>query len=92
MLSDVDVEFNLKSITEHPTNFNILGERRTTRSIKKNTKSFLVHDGRLFLRTRNCLRFAPCQKTHPLILEGLHDEIGHWDFTSTYKIISERFW
>ncbi len=25
-------------------------------------------------------------------MEGLHDEIGDWDFSKTYKIISDKFW
>ena len=25
-------------------------------------------------------------------MRGLHDEIGHWSFTTTHKIISDRFW
>lgn len=25
-------------------------------------------------------------------MKGLHDEIGPWDFSTTYRIISERFW
>lgn len=24
-------------------------------------------------------------------MKGLHDEIGHWDFNKTYRIMSERF-
>ncbi len=25
-------------------------------------------------------------------MEGLHEEIGRWDFATTYKIVSDRFW
>ena len=50
-----------------------------------------MHKGDLYRRTAKGLRFVPRERAHTFIMRGLHDEIGHWSFATTYKIISDRF-
>ena len=55
-------------------------------------KSYLLHNGSLYRRTVKGLRYIPDEDKRLSIMKGLHDEIGHWDFATTYEIISGRFW
>ena len=61
------------------------------RTIKIHAKNYHMHRGDLYRRTAKGLRFVPGEKGRISIMKGLHDEIGHWSFATTYKIISDRF-
>ena len=62
------------------------------RSIKMKAKKYLVHEGEIYRRTARGLRYVPKVEARLRIMKGLHDEIGHWDFRTTYAIITEKFW
>ncbi len=51
-----------------------------------------MYDGNLYRRTAGVLQFAPAEDERIIIMEGLHNEIGHWDFATTYQIITDGFW
>ena len=50
-----------------------------------------MHRGDLYRRTAKGFRFVQAEKVRISIVKGLHIEIGHCSFASTYKIISDRF-
>ena len=52
----------------------------------------MVHEDRLFRRTKKGSRQFPDIPTRSIILQGMDDDIGHWDFESTYEFIASRFW
>ncbi len=60
--------------------------------MKKKAKEFLIHDERLFHRTKYGIRFLPHIEMRESILKGLHDEVGNWDLNSTYSFVRDRFW
>ena len=62
------------------------------RAVKVRAKNYRMHDGDLYRRTAKGLRFVPEEKARTSIMRGLHNEIGHWSFATTYKIIPDRFW
>ena len=62
------------------------------RAIKIRAKNYHMHGGELYRRTAKGLRFEQREKARISIMKGLHDDIGHWSFATTYQIISDRFW
>ena len=60
--------------------------------LKKKANNFLIHQDRLFRRAKKGLRLVSDILTRSIILQGMHDHIGHWDVKSTYKFIASRFW
>ena len=52
----------------------------------------MVHQDRLSRRTEKGLRLVPDIPTRYIILQGMHDDIGDWEFKSTYEFIASRLW
>ena len=87
------MEFDRKVIGNYLNDFKLPPTSQgICQALKKKAKNFLVHQGRLFLRTSKGLRLVPDIPTWSIILQGMHDDIGHWDFKSTYEFIASRFW
>ncbi len=85
-------ETNFKAIARYLNKLSIMDEPISiTPELNKKAKDFLVHDERLF-RTKYGIRFAPHIEMRERILKGLNDEVGHWDFNSTYSFARDRFW
>ena len=61
-------------------------------AVKIRTINNHVNEGDLCRRIAKGLRFILVEKARTSIMSGFHDEIGHWSFATTYKIISGRFW
>ena len=61
-----------------------------TPELKSKAKDYLVHDERLFRRTKYGILFVPHIEMRESILKGLHDEVGHWDFDATYSFVRNR--
>ncbi len=77
------IEANLKSITDYLDKLSNLDESMSiTPELKKKAKEFLVHDEKLFRRSKYGIRFGLHIEMREDILKGLHDEVGHWDFNS----------
>lgn len=55
-------------------------------------KGYLVDERLLFRRTFKRLRYLPPKPSRDSTLRGLHDEVGHWDFKTTYGTINDCFW
>ena len=51
----------------------------------------MMYEGNLYRRTKNGLRYIPGGSKREDILNSTHDEIGLWNFATTYKIVSDRF-
>ena len=51
-----------------------------------------MHRGDLCRRRSKGLQFVPEEKARTSTTRGLHDEIGHWSFATTCKIVSDRLW
>ena len=87
------VEANLRATAHYLDNLSVGDESISmTPEVKKKAKDFLVHDERLFRRTKYGIRFLPYIEMKERILKGLHDGVGHWDFNSTYSFVRDRFW
>ena len=86
-------EANLKAIAHYLDNLLAMDESISIMPVlKKKAKDFLVHDERLLRRTKCGIRFVPPIEMRGSILKGLHDEVGHWDFNSTYSFLQDRLW
>ena len=89
----LELEPDLNSVAEYLSRGTINKASSTVaRAIKVRAINYHMHDGDLYRRTAKELRFVPGEKARTSIMKGLHDEIGHWSFATTYKIISDRFW
>ena len=62
------------------------------RAVKIRAKNYHTHDGDLYRRTAKGLRFVTGERGRESIMRGLHNEIRHLSFATTYKVISDRFW
>lgn len=62
------------------------------RRVRKNAKRFLSWNGNLFRRTKGGIRFIPPRSARVQILRMLHDNIGHWDVTTTKQFVLDRYW
>ncbi len=51
-----------------------------------------MYDGNLYRQTAKGLRLIPAEEKRIVIIEGLHGEIGHWDFATTCEMIKNIFW
>ena len=89
----VELEKDSSSVAEYLSRGTIdRTSSSVARAIKVRAKNYHMHDGDLYRRTAKGLRFVPGEKERISIMKGLKDEIGHWSFAKTYKIISDRFW
>ncbi len=61
-------------------------------AIKRKAKNYFIADGNLFRRKRKGARFIPNMHDRKALLLAMHDDIDHWDFRATYKLISDRYW
>ena len=78
-------EANLKAIAHYLHNLSVVNEFISiTPELQKKAEDVLVHDERFFRRTKYGIQFVPHIEMRESILKGLHDEVGHWDFNSTY--------
>ncbi len=83
---------NLNAIIHYLNNISVMGESISiTPELKRKANNFFVHDERLFHRTKCGIRFVPHIGMRESILKGLHDEVGHRDFNSTYEFVRDRF-
>ena len=62
------------------------------RYIKMKTRNFMLYDSEMYRRTMHGLNFIPKFEARMRIMKVIHEEVGHWDFRTTYAIISKRFW
>ena len=86
-------EANIKAIAHYLDNFSVVDESISIRlEVKKKAKDFLVHDERLFRRTKYGIRFGPHIEMRESTLKGWYYEVGDWDFNSTYSFVRDRFW
>ncbi len=86
-------EARLKASTHYLDNLLVVNESISiTPELKRKAKDFLVHDEKLFRRTKYGIRFVPHIGMREIILKGLHDEVGHWDFNSTHSLVRDRIW
>ncbi len=93
VVESCQLEANLNAIAHYPNNISVTDESiLITLELKRKAKDFLVHDERLFLRTKYGIWFGPHISMSESILKGLYDEVGHWDFNSTYEFLRDRFW
>ena len=85
-------EAKLKAIAHYLDKLSVVDESISiTPELKKKAKDFLVHDRILFRRTKYGIRFIPHVEMQESILKGLHNEVEHWDFNSTYSFVRDRF-
>ncbi len=63
----------------------------TRKATKIRSKSYVIYDRNLYRRTSKGLPYVPDEEKRLEILTESHDDIGHWDFTTTYQIGSEQF-
>ncbi len=83
---------NLEAIAHYLKNLSVVDESiLITAEMKKKAKDFLVHDERLFRRTKYGILFAPHKEMQESILKRLHDEVAHWDFYSKYSFARDCF-
>ena len=85
-------EANLKAIAHYLDNLSVMDQSISiTQEVKNKAKDFLIQDERLFRRTKYGIRFVTHIEMRASILNRLHDEVGHWDFNSTYTFVRDRF-
>lgn len=93
MVMDIGIEEDLAAVQTYLSTGVVFGETHgERRATKMKAKKYLVHEGDMFRRTSKGLRFVPKVEERLRIMKGLHDEIGHWDFRTTYTVIAEMFW
>lgn len=86
-------EPELMAVTQYLTHFNCTGASpKVARAVKVRAKKYLCHEQILYRRTVNGLKYVPPLSDRPKIVQGLHDEIGHWGIDATYEIITGHFW
>ena len=92
MVLSMGLEPDLMSIVEYLTTGTVKEDSsKFAKAIKVRAKNYVMFGRNLFRRTAKGLLFIPAEKERIVILDGLHDEIGYWDLTTTYKIIMDRF-
>lgn len=85
-------EPGLESVIDYLDIGNVRSEKPSVRrAVKINAKNFVIFQGHLYRRTAKGLIFVAVLYQRTSILLAFHDEIGHWDFCTTYKILSEWF-
>ena len=91
-MSNAEMDSELKVITNCLNDFASLPKSQDiSQGLKKNAKNFLIHQYRLIRSTKKGLRLLPDIPTCSITLHGMHVDIGHWDFKSTYEFIASRF-
>ena len=86
-------EVNLTAIANYFGDRPVVSEFfKITPELKRKAKFFLVHDEKIFRRTKYGIRFVLDIEMRGNILKGLHDEDGYWDFNATYQIVTDWFW
>ena len=90
MVAVLQIEEPLQDVMSYLTG---LGHPKPTgkfhKAVRAKSKNFMVSHGQLFRRTKKGLRYVPNVTERSNILLEFHDEIGHWDFSATYKMISD---
>ncbi len=90
---NLSLEPGLKSVVEYLTTEKIGADSLSfARAVKTLAMNYAVYEGGRYRRTAKGLLFVPEEQERVTIMEGPHDEIGHLNFTITYKIIADRFW
>lgn len=84
---------NLKSVIKY-LNTELVSDQSYSipRAIKFPAKNYIMYEGYSYRRTRKGLRFVPGEQEQISIMKGLGDEIGHWNLSTAYSIISDLFW
>ena len=59
-------------------------------AVKIRSRNYHRHGGDLYRRKAKGWLFVPGDKSRASIMIGLDDEIGHFSFATTYRIISDR--
>ncbi len=85
-------EANLKAIAYILHNLSVVDESISITTDLKKAKDFLVYAEIFFRRIKYGTRLVPHIEIQTIILKGLHDELGHWDFNTTYSFVIDRFW
>ncbi len=60
--------------------------------VRRNAKLFTIWEGKLYRKTSAGLRVVPPIESRKRILEIFHDDIGHWNLTTTRQFVMERYW
>ncbi len=95
MITDENQSFeaNFEAIEHFLDNISVVEESISiTPELKKKAKDVLVDDGRLFRRPKYGIWFLPHIQMRQRMLKGLHEEVGYWDFHSTFSFARDRFW
>ena len=83
-MSNTEKESELKAISSYLNDFASPHEPGHWSSLEEKGKEFLGTSG----QTKKGLQLVPDIPTRSIILQGVHDDIGHWDFKSTYEFIA----
>ena len=62
------------------------------RRVKRASKYYLFVSSHLFRRTVHGIRIDPAWHQRVRILKSFHDDIGHWDLSTTRQVVSDRYW
>ena len=93
VMKQENMEPSLMDILKYLSEGSVPGkDAKVARAIKARARNYLVYDQELYRRTSKGIRYIPGIQERSSIMTGLHDEIGHWDFKTTYDVISQRFW
>ncbi len=60
------------------------------KAIKVHAKNFVIHDRHLHRKNTKGLHFILAEQERSTTIKVLHHEIRHWNFATTYKIMSYR--
>ena len=92
MVLSIGLEDDLKSVVEYLSIGMVTAESPSfAKEIKVRAKNYDMYDRQLYRRTTKGLRFIQTEQERIIIMEGLHDEVGHWNFGTPYKMSTERF-
>ncbi len=87
------LESDLNSVDKYLTSAMVKADSSNfVKAIKVRRTNYIIYDVNLYRRTVKGLRFISALDEGVVIMEGLHDSIGHLDFMTTYRIITDRFW
>ena len=88
-----DFEPLLLDVQKYLTRFKFSAEDGNyDRRVKRASKSYLYAGGQLFRRTVSEIHVIPPWRQRVGILRSFHDNIGHWDLTTTGQFVSYRYW
>ncbi len=93
MVLSIGLEPDLKSVAQYLTTGVVKAHSsKFAQEFNVRKKNYVMYEGKLYRRTAKGLRFIPEEKEQIVIMKSLHNEIGHWDFATAYKIATDRFW